>query len=80
MGMCLPPFKGRNEAEYSLGPTFTSGDCEQGEQSPDDVVVVKLMAFPLPALHLHLVLLVVHIVPSARLEESSNLAFYTARL
>jgi len=70
--------KGRGWSKYSLGPTLASGDCEQGEQRPDYIVIVKLMSFPLPALHLHLVLLMVHIVPSARLEESSG--FVSVRL
>lgn len=79
-GMWPALFKGTGPAEYSLGPSLAGGHREQGEQSPDDIVIVELVPLPLPAFHLHLVLLVVHIVPSARLEGAVNLGFWVARV
>jgi hypothetical protein len=49
---------------HSLRPSFPSGDCEEGEQRPDDVVIMEFMALPFSALHLHLVFLMVYIVAS----------------
>lgn len=49
---------------HSLRPPFPCGDGEEGQQGPDDVVVVEFMALPFSAFHLHLVLLVIDIVAS----------------
>lgn len=47
---------------HLLRPTLSSGDSEEGEQSPDDIVVVKVVPLPLSSLHLFLVLPVVNVV------------------
>lgn len=47
---------------HLLRPSLSSGDSEEGEQSPDDIVVVKVVPLPLSSLHLFLVLPVVNVV------------------
>lgn len=49
---------------HSLRPPFPCGDREEGQQGPDDVVVVEFMTLPFPALYLHLIFLVIYIVAS----------------
>lgn len=60
----VPPKLTDKQACHSLRPSFPCGDGEEGQQSPDDVVVVEFMALPFPTFHLHLVFLVIHIVAS----------------
>lgn len=63
-----------SQTHYSLRPPFPCGDSEEGQQSPDDVVIMEFMALPLSAFHLHLVFLVIYIVASkTRAEMDQNL-------
>ena len=63
-----------SQTHYSLRPSFPCGDSEEGQQSPDDVVIMEFMALPLSAFHLHLVFLVIYIVASkTRAEMDQNL-------
>lgn len=48
----------------SLRPALSRGDGEEGEESPADVVIVKLVSPPLPPLHLLLVSGVVNVEAS----------------
>lgn len=74
----VPPQLTDKQACHSLRPSFPCGDGEEGQQSPDDVVVVEFMAFPFPAFHLHLVFLVIHIVASKISAEMKQSPFTTA--
>ena len=47
---------------HSLRPALSSGNSEESEQSPDHIVVVKVVSFPVSPLHLLLVLPVVNVV------------------
>lgn len=47
---------------HSLRPPLSSGNSEESQQSPNDVVVVKLVSLPVSSLHLFLVLPVVNVV------------------
>lgn len=47
---------------HSLRPALSGGNCEESEQSPDDVVIVKLLSLPVSSLHLLLVLPIVNVV------------------
>lgn len=65
---------------HSLRPSFPRGHGEEGQQRPDDVVVVELVALPFPAFHLHLVLLVIHVVASETSAHVRPGGFSAARL
>lgn len=60
----------------SLRPPLSRGDGEEGEESPADVVIVKLVSPPLPPLHLLLVSGVVNVEASeghkSRIAEDRN--------
>lgn len=56
------PHPARESVRHSLRPSLSSGDCKESEQSPDDVVVVKLVPLPFSSLHLLLVFPVVNVV------------------
>lgn len=52
------------QTHHSLRPSFPRGDSEEGQQGPDNVVIVELMALPFSAFDLHLVFLMIYIVAS----------------
>lgn len=56
------PHPAWESVRHSLRPSLSSGDRKESEQSPDDVVVVKLVSLPFSSLHLLLVLPVVNVV------------------
>lgn len=47
---------------YSRWPPFARGDGEEREQSPEHVVVVKLVFFPFPGLRLHLIFFIIEVL------------------
>ena len=63
-----------SQSHHSLRPPFPCGDGEEGQQSPDDVVIMEFMALPLSAFHLHLVFFMIYIVAAkTRAEMNQNL-------
>ena len=73
-----PPQLTAQQPSHSLRPSFPGGDGEEGQQGPDDVVVVEFVALPLPTFHLHLVFLVIHIVASKTSTETRQSCFTVA--
>lgn len=74
----VPPQLTDKQARHSLRPSFPRGDGEEGQQSPDDVVVVEFVALPFPTFHLHLVFLVIYIVASTISAEMKQSPFTIA--
>lgn len=51
---------------YILWPSLSCGHSEECQESPEDVIVVKLMSLPLPLLHLLPVPPIVNVVASTQ--------------
>lgn len=53
------PHVARAGGEHSHWPALASGDGEEREERPEDVVVVKVVLLPLPGLGCHVILVIV---------------------